>query len=321
MEVSDKSFVLVVDEMSLKRIIITQFLSNWGESLGYSVISSGLDDVIASKGSSNCRLVILSIGALSPSEPRVLEAYRAFAAANLNRPVVVMGDRPSAENVEQALKAGMVGYIPMSLGADVAVAALNFILAGGRYVPPEALLQDDVQDPTPPFKPRSLPLLQPEDTLSRKQTEQPKANEGEGGEHVHRRAPDCGPADCEAPVRNLTKRQIQVLACLKRARSNKEIARELDMSEATVKVHVRQVMRKLGATNRTHAAVIGVAPSPVPMTAVRLASGAAPSYQSALIRTHRSFSSAEGSDASRLMREFAPCIEPAGDDAIVALQE
>lgn len=309
MEVSERDFVLVVDEMSLKRVIITKFLSDWGENLGYSVISSGIDEIITSKGSLNCRLVILSIGALSPSEPRILEAYRAFAAVNLNRPVVVMGDRPDVGGVAQALKAGMAGYIPMSLGADVAMAALNFILAGGRYVPPEVLLQDDVQEPTPPFKPRSLPPLQPEEVISRKQME-PKANEGEGGEPVHRRASDRGPADCEASARNLTKRQIQVLACLKRARSNKEIARELDMSEATVKVHVRQVMRKLGATNRTHAAVIGVAPSPVPVTAVRLASGAAPAYQPALIRTHRSFPSAEGSDAPRLMRDFAPRIDP-----------
>jgi len=64
------------------------------------------------------------------------------------------------------------------------------------------------------------------------------------------------------PPADLTSRQQQVLACLKRARSNKEIARELSMSEATVKVHVRQVMKKLGALNRTHAAVLAVDLSP-----------------------------------------------------------
>jgi DNA-binding NarL/FixJ family response regulator len=276
-EISEKSFISVVDEMPLRRALITQFLSDWGKSLGFLVISRELEDATTLEDFLNCKLVILSIGVFRPSEPKILEAHRAFAATNPNLPVVVIGDRPNAENVEQALKAGMAGYIPMSLGADVAVAALNFVLAGGRYIPPEALLQHDEQEPIPPFKPRALPPLQPKDTLSRKPPEPTKTNGGEGGQQAFQREADRG-SDCNAPARNLTGRQRQVLACLKNARSNKEIARELDMSEATVKVHVRQVMRKLGATNRTHAAVIGMAPSfPVSMTTVRLASIAAPS--------------------------------------------
>jgi DNA-binding NarL/FixJ family response regulator len=50
-----------------------------------------------------------------------------------------------------------------------------------------------------------------------------------------------------------------VLACLKNGLSNKQIARELDMSEATVKVHVRHIMKKLGASNRTQAVVLALA--------------------------------------------------------------
>ena len=60
----------------------------------------------------------------------------------------------------------------------------------------------------------------------------------------------------------LTAREVEVMRELARGRSNKEIARELSMSEATVKVHVRQVMKKLGALNRTHAAVLAVDLSP-----------------------------------------------------------
>jgi DNA-binding NarL/FixJ family response regulator len=51
-------------------------------------------------------------------------------------------------------------------------------------------------------------------------------------------------------------RQQEVLSFLRRGISNKLIARELNMTEATVKVHVRQIMRKLGAANRTQVAVI-----------------------------------------------------------------
>jgi predicted transcriptional regulator len=47
-----------------------------------------------------------------------------------------------------------------------------------------------------------------------------------------------------------------VLKLLRTGLSNKLIARELGMTEATVKVHVRHAMRKLGASNRTEAAII-----------------------------------------------------------------
>jgi DNA-binding NarL/FixJ family response regulator len=52
---------------------------------------------------------------------------------------------------------------------------------------------------------------------------------------------------------DLTSRQINVLARLRQGKANKIIAHELQMSESTVKVHVRNIMRKMGATNRTQA--------------------------------------------------------------------
>jgi DNA-binding NarL/FixJ family response regulator len=63
---------------------------------------------------------------------------------------------------------------------------------------------------------------------------------------------------------NLTQRQTEVLERLRFGRSNKHIARELNMQEATVKVHVRQIMRKLGAANRTQAALLAQSQSPSP---------------------------------------------------------
>lgn len=52
---------------------------------------------------------------------------------------------------------------------------------------------------------------------------------------------------------HLTSRQMAVLMHIQRGKANKIIAHELGMSESTVKVHVRNIMRKLGATNRTQA--------------------------------------------------------------------
>jgi DNA-binding NarL/FixJ family response regulator len=66
---------------------------------------------------------------------------------------------------------------------------------------------------------------------------------------------DRGPAPSETQPRNpLTSRQVAVLSLLRQGKANKIIAYELAMSESTVKVHVRNIMRKMGATNRTQVA-------------------------------------------------------------------
>ncbi|MEQ9259269.1 MAG: response regulator transcription factor [Roseovarius sp.] len=54
----------------------------------------------------------------------------------------------------------------------------------------------------------------------------------------------------------LTSRELDVLGGICRGQSNKEIAREFDLHEATVKLHAKTLCRKLGARNRTHAAMI-----------------------------------------------------------------
>jgi len=54
----------------------------------------------------------------------------------------------------------------------------------------------------------------------------------------------------------LTTRECQVLRGLTEGKANKEIARDLDVSEPTVKLHVKTLYRKIGAVNRTQAALI-----------------------------------------------------------------
>jgi DNA-binding NarL/FixJ family response regulator len=66
-------------------------------------------------------------------------------------------------------------------------------------------------------------------------------------------APTAAPAPAASPYR-LTARQKAVLAQLQQGKANKIIAHELGMSESTAKVHIRNIMRKMGATNRTQAA-------------------------------------------------------------------
>lgn len=57
----------------------------------------------------------------------------------------------------------------------------------------------------------------------------------------------------------LTTQETRVLRYLCEGQSNKEIAREMDLTEITIKTHMRSVCLKLGAKNRTQAALIGAA--------------------------------------------------------------
>jgi two-component system, NarL family, nitrate/nitrite response regulator NarL len=57
-------------------------------------------------------------------------------------------------------------------------------------------------------------------------------------------------------ILSLTRRETDVLRGLCAGKSNKEIARDLELQEVTVKLHVKTLSRKLGARNRTHAAMI-----------------------------------------------------------------
>ncbi len=70
-----------------------------------------------------------------------------------------------------------------------------------------------------------------------------------------RRARSLGVATPEPVQGRLTSRQMRVLRLLAQGMSNKRIARGLDISEVTVKAHVSMVLKKLGVSNRTEAAI------------------------------------------------------------------
>jgi DNA-binding NarL/FixJ family response regulator len=68
--------------------------------------------------------------------------------------------------------------------------------------------------------------------------------------------------------RGLTRRQQEVLSCLARGHSNKEIAQQLGLSEGTVKIHIAAILRAYRVRNRTQA-VIAAGASSAPSAPVR----------------------------------------------------
>ena len=69
---------------------------------------------------------------------------------------------------------------------------------------------------------------------------------------IHAQSSEQG-LDADAP--DLSKREMTVLKEIRVGRSNKEIARVLEISDSTVKVHMRSIFRKIGVRNRTEAAI------------------------------------------------------------------
>ena len=113
----------------------------------------------------------------------------------------------------------MHGYVPKGLGVADLAHALQLIVDGVIYVPPSI-----ANLPSPRSRRR----------------------------HRARRRP--AP---KSALATLTPRQRGVLALLVQGKSNKAIARDLDLGEGTVKVHMAALFRSLGVRTRTAAAVAG----------------------------------------------------------------
>jgi len=136
--------------------------------------------------------------------------------------VIVSADDSRAE-ILKALSIGLHGYIVKSQKDEEVVLAVKEILAGRIYVP--ALLSRTSAGQAPYVPPPS-----------QRYQARPRAGVGD--------------------FSKLTSRQKEVLELMAEGYSNKEIARNLDIAEATTKIHAAAVLRELGVRNRTEAAVL-----------------------------------------------------------------
>jgi DNA-binding NarL/FixJ family response regulator len=167
-----------------------------------------------------------------------LDLLRNLVRIKPSMPVVVVSDSQKPEAILQALEQGVRGYIPTSLEPLVATAALHLVLSGGVFAPVMPFLPDlpASEDGGPRNRKDEIP-----DVLS----SLPSGTDGQAAESVM----------LNAAVERLgfTVREAEILALLQKGKPNRQIASELGISENTVMVHIRHLMRKLGATNRTQA--------------------------------------------------------------------
>lgn len=130
-------------------------------------------------------------------------------------PIVVLADCFNASDLVRATAAGAHGYLLNTMSCDALIKSIELAQLGEVVFPTEI-----------------VSLLS---ETARLQTSDPGTTSGS--------------------TRALSTREAEVLRCLSQGKSNKVIAREWGITEATVKVHVKAILRKFQVKNRTEAAL------------------------------------------------------------------
>ena len=155
--------------------------------------------------------------------------------------VVILSQFQIADDVWPAIEAGARGFLYHSTSSERLVKALELIALGEMIVPTEFLCGAGSRlIITPSEHPKQTPALQFH------------AGGSANGANGHEIPSDEQPA---ALIKGMSRRETSILRLLMQGTSNKLIARQLVITEATVKVHIKAILRKLRLHNRTQAAM------------------------------------------------------------------
>lgn len=217
--------ILVADDHKLVRDGLKPFLQELGPDI-HILDAANIDEaLVAAGGASDLGLVLLDLMMPGMDGLKGLEALRAKCP---NVPVVIVSGFSSRDHVVAAVQAGAAGFIPKTVSGTAMVNALRLVLSGEKYLPSSTFFDD-------PSNQMSMP-----------------------------NAAASKPAGVPPPFDKLSRREAEILALLVEGRTNKEIALCLDLQEITIKVHLRNVYRKIGAANRAQAVRIAMSSGWVP---------------------------------------------------------
>ncbi len=163
-------------------------------------------------------LVLLDYGMPGVEGP---EGIRRFIAEAARSPVAIMSGTVTMVSAQALIRVGARGFLPKTLSKEQFSAAVHALLSGGTYLPPELL--DGL-----------MGLL---DVPSSAATADDSSAAGD-------------------LLKALSPREREVLLLLSSGCSNKEIGRRLEIAEVTVKLHVRQILKRVGLRNRVEAAAL-----------------------------------------------------------------
>ncbi len=232
--------VIVVDRRSLLRDCVSHVLRSFAPGIEITSVAS-LDEV----SGSHALLILFGHGCETSS----LLKLRAFVAALKlrfpNAPTMAIMANDDPQCLLDSIESGVSGVLPMNTNIRVALAAIELILAGGTFAPCNALanaLHQEAGDAPMPRFAESPEITNPH-----------PASTDFGAIPAIQLVPQQKSA-VSGSAHIFTLREQQVLERLKKGMQNKLIAFSLGIAESTVKVHLRNIMKKLHATNRTQVA-------------------------------------------------------------------
>lgn len=161
---------------------------------------------------------------------RGVDAIPALKEAAPHARLLMLTVSEDAQDLATALQAGADGYLLKTVESDQLCEAIVQALDGNSVVSPEMMTKLVTAFRTLPGSDGAATPLEP-------------TPEGRG--------------ESEA-MQSLSPREREILGLIARGGSNKLIARELDIAETTVKIHVQHILRKLGLSSRVQAAVYAV---------------------------------------------------------------
>lgn len=224
--------VIVVDSMDFRRALVVHFLKDWATAENVELLSFSPEQAHqALREGSACRMIVFNAGVASCSGAETLAEIRVLRALAPSASLVVVADEEIAEDVVAVMQSGAEGYLSNHSAPDLVLRALSFVLQGGTYFPRSAVAHAPFPDEGPLKAASEAP------------------NAGVGSHASDNYFPYVSLPD-------LSDRQMAILRGLCRGEPNKIIGRALNLPESTVKVHVREIMRKLAVSNRTQVAVV-----------------------------------------------------------------
>lgn len=176
-----------------------------------------------------------------------IDALVRFRASCPELPVVVLSGKDDRASILAGLDAGAMGYIPKSSPVSVMINAIRLVMSGAVYVPAEALrVKIGEQGPQAQAQVHAQAGTQAGAGVASRAGAGSVAAVGAEAEA------SIGAPGIPAEL-GLSARQTEVLELLLKGLPNKLIARRLDISDNTVKIHVSSVLRALGVSSRTQA--------------------------------------------------------------------
>jgi DNA-binding NarL/FixJ family response regulator len=159
-----------------------------------------------------------------------VEQIELFRGRHPGGRIVIMAAHPRPDELVSAFRAGANGYFVDVMTCDVFIKSIELVMMGGTFFPPAF--------------PSFIPDLEGDHL------------DEAGARDENNQTILVTAEDAIAP--QLSPRETSVLRCLVEGDSNKCIARKIDISEATVKVHIKAILRKIRCHNRTQAAIWGM---------------------------------------------------------------